>query len=74
MCLGGLEEGLRGLMAAQIWHNGAETMVYQSEGKTSETMTVSTRKKIGNCLCVYVCKRVGGGSVAICLRSPESDD
>lgn len=26
MCLKGLEEGLKGLIAAQIWHNGAETI------------------------------------------------
>lgn len=44
-------------MAAQIWHNEAVTIwCVRGREKTSETMTVSTRKKIGNCLCV--CARV----------------
>lgn len=56
----GLEEGLKGLIAAQIWHNEAETIWCIREWeKTSETMTVSTRKKIGNCLCMCVRDREG---------------
>lgn len=45
-------------MAAQIWHNEAVTIwCVREKEKTSETMTVSTRKKIGNGLRGCVCER-----------------
>lgn len=45
-------------MAARIWHKGAETIrCIRKWEKTSESMTVTTRQKTGNCLCMREKKR-----------------